>query len=453
MPAIIPYIPETITVHLGPPDSPAENITVPFVEYIANVASGEIYPTWPEESIRANIYAIITFALNRVFTEYYRSKGYNFDITSTTQYDQSYSKNRETFSNILEIVNEIFNNYIVREGEIQPIFAQFCNGTTSQCAGLSQWGTVNLAEEGLNFFEILQNYYGDNIAIVENAPVQAIEESYPGSPLVLGSRGNETLIIQRQLNRISDNYPAIPKIDISTGIFDVQTQNAVKKFQEIFYLEPNGTVDKQTWYKIKEIYNGVKGLTELTSEGLTFDEVALAFPENLSEGMTGYAIGSLQYYLNVIAYFNPNLNTFPITYVFDPATLNAVNTFQELYSLPVTGVVDRDDWNKIVSVYGDILATVPEGYNGKSAKLYPGYILTPGTSGQNVADLQTYLSLIAQKTGTIPDVKVDGIYGDQTRDAVYTFQSLHGLPAIGSVGPATWQQIAKEYNDLIYAGE
>ncbi len=451
MATIIPYIPETITVHLGNPDTAAENVTVPFTDYIKNVASGEIYPTWPEASLRANIYAIITYALNRVFTEYYRARGYNFDITSTTQFDQSYAKNRETFENISQIVDEIFNDYIVRSGEIQPLFARFCNGTTSTCDGLSQWGTVPLAEQGYIPYEILQYYYGDNINIVDNAPVQAIVESYPGTPISTGDSGNDVVIIKRQLNRISDNFPAIPKLDISSGIYDNETANAVRIFQDVFYLRETGTVDKQTWYKIKEIYNGVKRLTELSSEGLTFDEVSLTFPEALSVGMTGYQIGIIQYYLNVIAYFNPNLNTFPITYTFDDATLNAVNNFQQLYSLPITGVIDRDDWDKMRSIYNDTVSTLPEGYNGKSAKLYPGYVLTPGDTGENVRDLQTYLSLIATTTNTIPDVAIDGIYGNQTRDAIYTFQSLNSLPILGSVGAVTWQKIAEQYNNIIYS--
>ncbi len=452
MAALIPYIPQTITVHLGLPDEPAENVTVPFIEYITNVASGEIFPTWPESSLRANIYAIITYALNRVFTEYYRARGYNFDITSTTQFDQTYAQGRETFANISEIVDEIFNDYIVRSGEIQPLFAQFCNGTTSKCVGLSQWGTVDLANQGLIPYEILQYYYGDNINIIDNAPVQNITESYPGRPLTVGDSSNDVLIIKRQLNRISDNYPAIPKLD-STTIFDNGTAEAVRVFQDVFFLNETGTVDKSTWYKIKEIYNGVKRLTELTSEGLTFDEVNLTFPEALKPGMTGYQIGTIQYVLNVLAYFNPNLNSFPISYAFDSATENAVNVFQTVYSLPVTGVVDRDDWEKMVELYTGTVNSLPEGYNGKSAKLYPGYVLTPGATGQNVTDLQTYLSLIAERTGTIPNVAIDGIYGNQTRDAVYTFQNINGLPILGSVGAVTWQKIAEQYNALIYSGE
>ena len=157
MPNIVaPVIPETITVHLGAPDSAAQNVVVPFVDYIKNVASSEIYPTWPENALRANIYAIISYALNRIYTEWYRSRGYDFDITNTTRYDQAFVPDRDIFENINDIVDEIFDEYVVREGSIQPLFTQFCNGTTSTCAGLSQWGTVSLAEQGLSPLEILK---------------------------------------------------------------------------------------------------------------------------------------------------------------------------------------------------------------------------------------------------------------------------------------------------------
>ncbi|MBR6533047.1 MAG: spore cortex-lytic protein, partial [Clostridia bacterium] len=204
---LLPTIPETITVHLGTPDSNARNVTVPFIDYIKNVASSEIYPTWPENALRANIYAIISFALNRVYTEYYRSRVYDFDITNTTQFDQAFKEDRETFENIGYIVDEIFNDYIVRQGNVEPLFATFCNGTTSTCAGLSQWGTVDLANQGLIPFEILQNYYGQDIGIVNDAPVGFTDESYPGVPLKIGDSGNNVQIIQTQLNRIAQNYP------------------------------------------------------------------------------------------------------------------------------------------------------------------------------------------------------------------------------------------------------
>lgn len=446
---IIPYIPTNITVHLGTPNQNAENITVPFTDYIKNVASGEIYPTWPESALRANIYAIITFALNRIYTEWYTSKGYDFNITSTTAFDQSYAKDREVYENISNIVDEIFNDYIVRQGEIQPLFAQFCNGTTSTCAGLSQWGTVTLANQGQTPYQILQNYYGENINIIENAAVQDIEESYPGRELRVGDAGNDVKIFQQELNRISRNYPAIPTIAITTGIFDNQTRESVEKFQEIFNLPITGTVNKSTWYKIKEIYNGVKRLGELLSEGLKLEDVTTQYSRELVEGMSGYDVITIQYYLNVISYFNPNLNIFPISGTFDTNTVNAVNAFQNEYGLLMSGTVDEITWNKMTEVYNNILNSLPPDYQGTAAKLYPGYFLTPGEQSENVRDLQTYLSVISNNNPEIPPVTIDGIYGNETRDAVYTFQALNGLPPTGSVGPVTWSKIANQYDAII----
>ena len=450
MPAgIQPVIPESITVHLGAPGSNAENVTVPFVDYIKNVASSEIYPTWPENALRANIYAIITFALNRIYTEWYRSRGYDFDITNNTRYDQAFVPGRDIFENISDIVDNIFDEYVVRQGTIQPLFTAFCNGTTSRCDGLSQWGTVSLAEQGLTPYEILQTYYGDNISILTDTPVQNIAESYPGTPLRLGDVSNEVKIIQTQLNRISQNYPAIPKIRLENGLFGSDTEEAVRSFQEIFSLPVTGTVDKATWYAIKRYYNGVKQLAELVSEGVTIEEATLPYPtEGLRLGMQGSEIRTLQYYLDIISYFNPALEIIPINGVFDQRTEQAVKAFQRFYGLPETGFVDEETWNLIFKIYRDTAATLPEGYEGERAKIYPGYVLSEGMQNDDVKDLQTYLSYIGSIYPEIPEIPVTGYFGEQTRDAVYTFQRLFGLPISGLVGHSTWYSIAEEYNAL-----
>ena len=444
-----PIIPENITVHLGPPGSQAENITVPFIDYIKNVASSEIYPTWPENALRANIYAIITYALNRVYTEYYPSRGYNFDITNSTQFDQAYVRDREIFENISNIVDEIFNDYIVRQGSIQPLFAAFCNGTTSTCDGLSQWGTVALANEGRTPYEILQQYYGNDINIVENAPVGFTSESYPGIPLRVGDSGNNVKIIQTQLNRIAQNYPAIPKITELNGIFTLETQESVRKFQEIFNLAQTGEVDKSTWYKIKQYYNGVKRLSELASEGINLLEATLPFTDEVSEGDSGIATATVQYYLSIIAYFNGSLQPVPLSGYFDSATVAAVERFQAFYGLPVTGIVDNATWNTISRIYTETVAALPDGYQGSNAKLYPGYFLSEGMRGQNITDLQTYLNLIGRNISAVPLIPITGYFGEQTENAVRVFQELYGIPVSGAVGPVTWYRIASEYDALV----
>ncbi len=444
-----PFIPETVTVHLGAPDSNAANVTVPFVNYIKNVASSEIYPTWPENALRANIYAIITFVLNRIYTEWYTARGYDFDITNTTRYDQAFVPDRDIFQNISNIVDNIFDEYVVRQGNIEPLFTQFCNGTTSTCDGLSQWGSVSLAESGLTPYQILQNFYGDNISILTDTPVTSFGESYPGTPLRLGDDSNNVKIIQTELNRIRENYPAIPEIENENGLFGIDTENAVRSFQEIFSLPETGTVDKAAWYAIKRYYAGVKRLSELLSEGVTIDEASLPYPVGgLSEGMEGNGVRTIQYYLDVIAYFNNALSTIPINGVFDSATKTAVENFQRFYGLPITGIVDADTWNLIFKIYRDTVISLPEGYQGQRAKLYPGFVLGEGMRNEDVRDLQTYLSFIATINREIPQVPVTGYYGEQTRDAVYTFQRLFGLPLSGQVGQNTWYAIANEYNTL-----
>lgn len=452
MPSIYPFIPNQITVHLGPPSSDAENVTVPFTEYIKNVASSELYPSWPEAALRANIYAIITFALNRVYTEWYRSRGYDFDITNSTQYDQAFTPGRDVFENISQIVDEIFNNYVVRQGSIEPYFTQFCNGTTVTCEGLSQWGTVPLAEDGYSPYQILQYYYGDDINIVQNAPLGNGMESYPGRPLRLGSGGNDVYILQNELNRISDNYPAIPKISPADGIFRQSTEQAVRKFQEIFSLEPDGIVGKATWYKIKRYYTAVKGLGELSSEGISLEEATPPFDQIVRLGSRGEAVRVVQYYLNVIAYFNDALDLITIDGIFGPATEQAVRAFQQYYGLTPDGIVGRNTWNKMQDVYLGIVQSIPSSFYQNRAKIYPGYILSQGQESQDVRDLQTYLALIGRTYTALPEIPVTGYFGTQTDDAVRAFQKAFGLPQTGSVGAVTWDAIANEYNQLTLSG-
>ncbi|MGN0649423.1 MAG: peptidoglycan-binding protein [Oscillospiraceae bacterium] len=447
MPELItPVIPETITVHLGPPDSPADNVTLSFPDYIKNVASSEIYPTWPEAALRANIYAQITFALNRVFTEWYRSRGYDFDITSSTQYDQAFVYGREVFSNISDIVDEIFNNYVVRQGSVEPLFTQFCNGTTVTCPGLSQWGTVTLANRGFSPYEILQYYYGDDINIVRNAPIEPYISSYPGTPFGPGSVSNDVRTIQVELNRIGDNYPAIPKIMPADGVYGTSTAEAVRVFQGVFGLPQTGIVNKATWYRIKYIFNAVKGLAELSSEGLRPSEVEQLLPQTLKRGSYGTGVNTLQYYLNVISYFNPEIPTVRRSSVFDSETEAQVQAFERFYGLTPDGVVDTRTWNLIQQVYNDILANLPENYEAGAAALYPGYFLTEGMDNSDVRQLQQYLNVIGQNIRDIPVVPVTGYFGSQTRNAVEIFQSLYGIPVTGYVGAPTWDAIAREYN-------
>lgn len=440
-----PIIPEFITVHLGRPNAEARNVRVPFAQYIKNVASSEIYPTWPENALRANIYAEITFALNRIYTEYYRSRGYDFDITNSTQFDQYYVEGRDIFENISRVVDDIFNDYVVKQGQIQPYFTQYCAGT---CEGLSQWGTVSLANQGYTPYKILQYYYGNDIDIIKNAPIKTNTPTYPGSPLRLGSGGEDVVEIQRELNRIAANYPSIPKISGAKGYFEQTTQNAVKQFQRIFNLDPDGVVGKDTWYKIKQIYNGIKGLSELYSEGITISEAERKYERALQKGSSGASVRILQYYLNFLSYFNLKLPYVSIDGIFGDETRDAVFAFQSLYGLDVDGIVGRDTWDMIQNAYAGVLTSLPDEYRSYSSLLYPGYIITIGASGKVVEQLQTYLKTIAANVPSVPDVTVDGYYGDQTKNAVLAVQKLEGIEQNGQVGVLTWNAIVNLYNQF-----
>ncbi len=443
-----PVIPATITVHLGRPNAPAENVTVPFTEYIKNVASNEIYPTWPESAIRANILAQISFALNRVYTEYYRSRGYDFDITSTTANDQAFVKDGEIFENISRIVDEIFNNYIVRTGTVEPLYAQFCDGYNTICNGLSQWGTVTLANRGMSPIEILRYYYGDNISLVFNAPINDNTQSYPGIALRRGSFGDDVVIIKRELNRIAQNYPAIPKIQFTNGVFDLDTENAVKKFQEIFSLVPDGIVGKATWYKIKQVFAAVKQLSDLTSEGLTISEVSRRYTRELRMGSQGLDVEALQYYLAFIGYFYPYLPPIPITGYFGNMTRDAVFAFQNFYGLPVTGVVDANVFSRIEQVYRDAVSELPANYQSAIGEPYPGRFLTEGDRGDSVYIIQGYLNTIGRNIPEIPEIAVDGIFGPRTKEAVLAFQRYLDIEETGAIGPVEWAEIITLGNNL-----
>ena len=357
-PVVIPYVPEFITVHLGPASQSAENVTVSFPDYIKNVASSEIYPTWELSALRANILAQISFALNRVYTEYYVSRGYPFQITSTTATDQKFIKGRNIFDNIDRLVDDIFNDYIRRQGFVEPLAAKFCNGTTVTCDGLSQWGSQELAQQGLDSMAILRRYYGNDIELVVEAPVQGLQNSYPGSPLRRGAAGPDVVVVQTELNRIGQNYPAIPKIQPVDGVFGQQTEEAVRRFQEIFGLTADGVVGKATWYRLVSLYVGVNRLSELVSEGQRMFGIPFQAPQAVSGGSPRNQVLMVQYFLSILAQFDPLIPFVTLDGIYGPATRQAVRSFQTAQGIPVTGTVDTATWNALYSAFEGIDVTV-----------------------------------------------------------------------------------------------
>ena len=353
MPTVIPFVPQNITVHLGAPSSNAANVTVPFIDYVKNVASSEIYPTWDEAALRANVYAIVSFALNRVYTEFYRSRGYPFDITNSTAYDQYFVNGRSYFSNVARIVDDLFNDYLRRPGFVEPLAAKFCNGTTVTCEGLSQWGSQNLAQQGYDAVRILRNYYGD-VEIVVNAPIRGIQSSYPGTALRVGSSGPEVVVIQTELNRIAQDYPSIPKIPEIDGIFGPKTEAAVRRFQEIFDLAVDGVVGQATWYELVRLYTAVTKLSELRSQGQQFYANSWVYPNALQQGNQGQGVRHLQYMLSVLSEFIPEIPEVEIDGIFGPATRSAVIAAQRYLGLPQTGAVDKETWDEIYDQFAGI---------------------------------------------------------------------------------------------------
>lgn len=438
------YIPETITVHLGLPDENAPNVTVPFIDYIKNVASSEVYPTWPRQSLEANIIAQISLSLNRVYTEWYRSQGYDFDITSTTAFDQAFVYGRNIFEEMSVIVDDIFNRYLVRPNRIEPLFASYCNGTTTTCAGMSQWGTVALAESGQTSDEILKFYYGD-VLITETNDIRAPEESYPGTPLSTGSTGDDVRIIQEQLNRIAINFPQLPLIEVN-GIYDEQTVNTVREFQRLFILPITGVTDKATWYRISQIYSSVKRLAEITSEGQRAAYNQQLYPgEPLKVSSRGSEVQEIQFYLQRISRFNPIVESPELDGIYGSSTQRAVISFQNAYGLEPTGVVDEAVWNTLVQVYNGTLSNTDEPQNGITPVPYPGYTLAPGSSGEYARYIQQILNIINNVFLTVPELEEDGIFGNRTQAAVNDFAVLFGYPQNGTVDELLWNKLNQIY--------
>lgn len=444
------YIPEFIIVHLGAPSAATENVTVGFIDYIKNVASSEIYPTWPEEALKANIYCQISFALNRIYTEWYRNKGYSFQITNSTAYDQYFIKGRNIFENISKIVDDIFSKYIITIGNKTPFFAQYCNGTTVTCDGLSQWGTVDLAKAGMDAFGIIKYYFGEDKELVRATMIEGIPESYSGTPLRLNDINENVKVIQKQLNRISKNFPAIPKIPLEDGNFGKETEEAVKTFQRTFNLTPDGIVGRATWYRISSIYVGVKRLAELEQE----PEEEIKEPEGdgkypgylLKYGSRGEKVREMQSYLAEISKYY-NIPSILPDGIFGNITKQTVIEFQRLFGVDADGIVGVNTWDMIYNVYKKL-----ERKNIRETYIYsfdyPGYVLKEYLINNDIKWLQTYLNAIARFYKEMPTIAVDGIYRKRTRNAVSSFQRVFGLSPTGEIGYNDWNKLISVYKSL-----
>ena len=441
-----PIIPEKITVHLAKPAAPGTDVTVSFRRYIANVASSEVYPTWPEQALRANIHAQISLALNRIYTEWYPSKGYRFNITNSTSYDQYYVHGRTVFEVMERITNDIFNTYVRRPGTVEPYYTEYCDGKSVGCPGMKQWGTVDLAKRGKNALQILRYYYGDRLEIVRTGNIRNIYESYPGSPLRRGDRGAEVAVLQRQLNRITQDYPFMGRLEVD-GIFGSAMESTVKLFQKQFKLTADGVVGRATWYKISYIYASVKDLAELTSEGETSVGGISGGTWNgvvLRRGSSGSSVQQVQFWLNTLARFDDSIPAITVDGKFGASTEAAVRTFQKNYSLDADGAVGKKTWEALYKAF----QSAENDMNPGGAGTYPGSPLRRGDRNSNVELVQFYLRITATNYTDLEPLTIDGVYGAGTERAVKDFQNYFGLTADGVVGKATWNKLYEVYTDI-----
>jgi len=437
-----PIIPETITVHLGAPRANARRVTVPFRDYIANVTSSEVYPTWPEAALRANIYAITSVTLNRVYTEFYRAQGLAFDITNSTQFDQAYIHGRDIFRNVRELVDQQLGDYIRRREHFEPLFASYCSGRGVTCRGMSQWGSFNLAQQGFTPPQILRHYYGNNIELMVDNPTGVILPTYPGRLLRRGSSGEPVRTIQTMLRRISRNFPLIPRVEVNTGVFDAQTEAAVRTFQRVFNLQQDGIVGPITWNRARQLFNGVKRLNELDSEGMRESDVAQLYQSTLRRGDRGLDVRALQYYLRFYSLVQPSIPLLAADGIFGPITEGAVRAYQQTYRLTADGIAGRSTMNSMITNYVPTYNRLPAA---QRRLLYPGYAFSPGDRGNKVRELQQMLNAVSAHVDGLESVNTDGSYGPATANAVRAFQYFAQIPVSGDTGILTWNSILDAY--------
>ena len=392
--------------------------------------------SWPEEALRANIIAQVSLALNRIWTEWYPSRGYSFNITGSPGYDQAYVNGRTVFAVMERLTAELFNTFVQRSGDAEPYFTEYCDGKTVTCPGMKQWGTVDRAREGMNALQILRYYYGNRVQLVTTDNIAAIPSSYPGSPLRRGSTGTNVRILQKQLSRIAKDYPSFGK-PVVTGTFDEATENSVKKFQKQFSLTADGVVGRATWNKVSFIYVSVKDLAELTSEGETAEgtQSTGGWPGTvLRRGSTGSSVEQVQFWLSDLAQFDSSLVRVTVDGSYGAATERAVRAFQQKQSLTADGVVGQRTWNALYAAWVDAQSDL-----GGTA--WPGTALRRGAAGMEVRLVQFWLRLAADNYSALRTVTVDGIYGAATVSAVEAFQTLFGLTPDGVVGRLTFQSL------------
>jgi len=445
-------IPNYIRVHLGRMERPASIVNIPFIEYIKNVTSHEIFDEWPEEAIVANVYCIISLTLNRIFTEFYRKRGFNFDITSETFMDQKFVYRGVIGERISAIVDKIFNNYLAIIGHKEPFLSLYNDGIRVNIPGrLSQWGSFFDAQDrGMNAWQIIRKYFSQNLELRETDVFGGILESYPGHTLSEGSRGNAVRTMQLYLNRILGRYSDVI-INPVDGVFGPMTRSSVIMFQRVYGLPQTGTIDRRTWYEISRIYGIERALWEMDSEGKRIGIGKTPPTRVIRSGDTGPLVVELQFLLDYIAMFHREIPFVPQISRFDALTEQGVRAFQSLYNLNSDGVVGPATWRKLYEVYWGIkenttppLPPPPNPVLPDNMPPFPGTSLRVGSQGSDVRIIQEAINKLADAQPGLWKIGEDGIFGNGTRDAVMAFQRIFGLNVDGIVGPATWRKLMEE---------
>ncbi|MCL2619497.1 MAG: peptidoglycan-binding protein [Defluviitaleaceae bacterium] len=453
-------IPQYITVHLGRPTVSAPNVRVPFIEYIKNVTSHEIFDTWPEQTIIANVYCIVSLTLNRIFTEFYRKQGRSFDITNSTTIDQKYVHGGTIGARISAIVDRIFNHYLAVVGHQEPFLALYNDGIVANFPGrLSQWGSFyDGRDRGMNAWQIINKYYRQNLELRESNNFTGALESWPGSNLSTGSSGEHVRTMQRYLNRILGRHTDII-INPVDGVFGASTAHSVRTFQRIYNLPQTGVIDRATWFQISRIYAIEKGLWEMDSEGIRIGIGTTPPTQIIREGNTGRLVTELQFLLDYIGYFYDDIPFVADTSRFDSLTTTAVRAFQRHFGLNPDGIVGPITWRKLYDVYWGIHKNIerpqpaPPPVNPPGMPPYPGTALRVGSTGENVRRVQQALNRLAHSIPGISELNVDGNFGPLTQTSVMAFQRIFGLNVDGVVGPITWERLFREYLDLQPGGQ
>ena len=400
---------------------------------------GLFYSPWPEQALRANIHCQISLALNRIYTEWYPSKGYTFNITNSTSYDQYYVHGRTVFEVMVRITDDIFNTYLRKRGTVNPYYSEYCDGKSVTCPGLKQWGTVTLANNGRSALQILRYYYGSDIEIVRTSNIQSIPQSYPGSPLRQGDSGTAVFTLQRQLNRITKDYPFLGKLTVD-GVFGSRMAATVRAFQKQFNLTADGVVGRTTW---TEVYDQFRSIQSDNGTPNAYPGTALR------EGSSGQNVRLVQFWLKIARTVYTSLANVTVDGKFGAGTAAAVQRFQRYFGLTADGVVGRTTWQKLYEVYNDIANRLlsPSLRPGE----YPG-VLRTGSSGTAVRELQFYLYLMSAYESSIPPVSIDGKFGADTERAVRAYQRFAGLTVDGVVGRTTWNSLYGRASQLRSSG-